>query len=255
MRSNFFKLSSAVVLTALLVIGGLSATSVSAGVQPQATMAATMMSGTMMSGTMMAGATMASGMDGAYPPCPVAMGAMSGTMASTMMMPATMMSGMMASTMMPATMMAGATMAMTMPAAAMVTSPFVDNKGCKLTATLAGTNEVPKVGAPNGKGTAILTITRPATGPGQICFQLTVSGITLPASAAHIHAGAAGVAGPVVVPFAAPDATGKSSGCTSGVSPALIEQILTEPATFYVNVHNADFPAGAMRGQLSASAS
>jgi len=166
-----------------------------------------------------------------------------------------MMSGMMASTMMPATMMAGATMAMTMPAAAMVTSPFVDNKGCKLTATLAGTNEVPKVGAPNGKGTAILTITRPATGPGQICFQLTVSGITLPASAAHIHAGAAGVAGPVVVPFAAPDATGKSSGCTSGVSPALIEQILTEPATFYVNVHNADFPAGAMRGQLSASAS
>jgi hypothetical protein len=75
-----------------------------------------------------------------------------------------------------------------------------------------------------------------------------VSGIA-PATAAHIHVGAAGVAGPVVVPLAPP--TGTSSGCVTGVSPELIKAITQNPQNYYVNVHNAEFPAGALRGQLS----
>src|SRR5260221_690102 len=69
-------------------------------------------------------------------------------------------------------------------------------------------------------------------------------------AASDIHAGAKGVAGPVVVPLAPPDKFGKSTGCTTGVPRDLITQILTMPYNFYVNVHTSDFPGGAARGQI-----
>jgi hypothetical protein len=78
--------------------------------------------------------------------------------------------------------------------------------------------------------------------------------IKLPAIAAHIHRGAASVAGPVVVPLQPPDSFGRSRSCTTGVDRALIKEILTEPYNFYVNVHTTDFPNGAMRGQLESKA-
>jgi hypothetical protein len=85
-------------------------------------------------------------------------------------------------------------------------------------------------------------------GQSEICFEITVSGIA-PATAAHIHVAPAGVAGPVVVPLT-PPTSGSSSGCVS-VDPGLIKAIRQNPSAYYVNVHNADFPAGAVRGQLS----
>ncbi|MBI2861424.1 MAG: CHRD domain-containing protein, partial [Chloroflexi bacterium] len=48
-----------------------------------------------------------------------------------------------------------------------------------------------------------------------------------------------------------PPTTGSFSGCAEGVDPALIQAIITSPENYYVNVHNAEFPAGAVRGQLS----
>src|SRR5262249_31092041 len=74
-----------------------------------------------------------------------------------------------------------------------------------------------------------------------------------PAAAAHLHSGAAGVAGPVVVPFATPNASGTSSGCAPA-NRALVEKILKTPASYYVNVHTAEFPGGAIRGQLTGTA-
>jgi len=107
---------------------------------------------------------------------------------------------------------------------------------------------VPGPGDPDGSGTALVTLN-----PGQreVCFRIEVANITLPAIGAHIHAGPAGVAGPVVVPFVAPGADGTSSGCTSNVDRNLILAILRNPAAYYVNVHTTDFPGGAVRGQLS----
>lgn len=118
-------------------------------------------------------------------------------------------------------------------------------QGRTLSATLTGAAEVPGPGDPDGSGTATLTVN---PGLGQICYALTVSGIA-PATAAHIHVGAVGVAGPVVVPLE-PPTQGTSSGCVS-VSRELALAILTSPSDYYVNVHNAEYPAGALRGQLS----
>ena len=64
--------------------------------------------------------------------------------------------------------------------------------------------------------------------------------------AAHIHKGKAGVAGPVVVPFGAHY---KSKGCTTTTA-AIAAAIQRNPAAYYVNVHNAKYPGGALRGML-----
>ena len=55
-------------------------------------------------------------------------------------------------------------------------------------------------------------------------------------------------AGPVVVPLA-PPTSGFSSGCVT-VTRELAKAIVKDPENYHVNVHNADFPEGAPRGQL-----
>ena len=117
--------------------------------------------------------------------------------------------------------------------------------GRPFSTTLTGAEEVPGPGDPDGSGFARLTLNQ---GQQEICFELTVSGIE-PATAAHIHIGPVGVAGPIVVGLEAPTG-GSSSGCVS-VDPDLIKDIRQNPEAYYVNVHNAPFPAGALRGQLS----
>jgi hypothetical protein len=116
--------------------------------------------------------------------------------------------------------------------------------GRPLSTLLTGSQEVPGPGDSDGSGTVHLTLNH---GQGQICWNLSVAGIDA-ATAAHIHRGETGVAGPVVVPLEAP-ADGNSDGCAD-VDRDLIREILQDPDQFYVNVHNSEFPAGAIRGQL-----
>jgi hypothetical protein len=103
------------------------------------------------------------------------------------------------------------------------------------------------LGDPDGSGVALITIN---LGQREICWEMSVSDITLPATASHIHEAAVGVRGSIVVGLTAPDATGLVTGCTAGLSRELLAEILNSPADFYVNVHTSDFPAGAIRGQL-----
>jgi hypothetical protein len=70
-----------------------------------------------------------------------------------------------------------------------------------------------------------------------------------PVIAAHIHRGAAGTNGPIVVPFVAPT-TGMSQGCVS-VADALLNEIRSDPGGFYVNVLTTAHPGGEIRGQLT----
>jgi len=114
----------------------------------------------------------------------------------------------------------------------------------KMTTALTGATEVPGPGAPDGKGSAELTFD---TAKNQVCYMLMSSGTDTP-TMAHIHKGKAGVAGGVVVALTAP-ANGMSEGCAE-LSVDALQAILHDPGDYYVNVHTAAFPKGAMRGQL-----
>lgn len=109
---------------------------------------------------------------------------------------------------------------------------------------LTGSQEMPAPGDPDGTGTAKVTADAATN---QVCYDLTVQAIARP-TAAHLHRGAVGVAGPPVVTFDAPT-NGASSGCVS-VERTLAAAVIADPANFYVNVHTADYPQGAVRGQL-----
>jgi hypothetical protein len=102
-------------------------------------------------------------------------------------------------------------------------------------------------GDPDGAGSALLTLN---PGQGEVCWHTSVTNIALPATASHIHQAAQGVRGPIVIVLSPPDATGEAVGCRSGVDRALLADILQHPASYYVNVHTAPFPSGAIRSQL-----
>jgi hypothetical protein len=123
-------------------------------------------------------------------------------------------------------------------------------QGRPFSTALTGAAEVPGPGDPNASGTAFITLNQ---GQGEVCFDLSWAGIDGTVTAAHIHVGPAGVAGPVVVPLfsGAFAGTDSASACISGVSEELIKAIRHDPANYYVNVHSTVFPAGAIRGQLS----
>lgn len=112
-----------------------------------------------------------------------------------------------------------------------------------LHAMLTGSAEVAG-GDTDGSGTFSATID---TSKGQLCYELTVSGIAA-ASAAHIHRGEEGKNGGPVVSLEAP-AEGSSKACVD-VDADVLSELAANPAGFYVNVHNAEFKGGALRGQL-----
>ena len=114
-----------------------------------------------------------------------------------------------------------------------------------MTASLTGAQEVPGPGDPDGSGTAEITI---VDATDNICWDVNVRNIA-PATAAHIHRGAQGEAGPPVVTLEAPT-DGSNEGCVAAPG-ALADEIEANPAGFYVNIHNAEFPNGAVRGQLA----
>jgi hypothetical protein len=117
--------------------------------------------------------------------------------------------------------------------------------GRMLRAMLTGSQEAPNPGDPDGSGYFTLELNQ---GQGTISYELTVENID-PASAAHIHIGPIGKAGPVVLHLEAPT-DGSSSGVLQ-VDAELIKAIRKNPGAYYVNVHNRAFPTGAVRGQLS----
>ncbi len=126
-----------------------------------------------------------------------------------------------------------------------------------LEADLDGRSEVGATralaGDPNGRGEVY--VFGVDGDPTTLCYVLTVDKIAT-ATAAHIHEGPAGSNGPVVVNLAAPG-DGNAADClTEGeagkfVGDQTVAEILANPEDYYVNVHNAEYPGGAIRGQLA----
>ncbi len=115
-----------------------------------------------------------------------------------------------------------------------------------LTADLTGADEVPGPGARDGSGTARLVV----TSDGKVCAELATTRID-PVTAAHVHTGTAGTAGPVVVTLPTPTG-GRASGCVTA-DPTTTAAVAANPAAAYVNLHTAALPDGAIRGQLTRS--
>lgn len=113
--------------------------------------------------------------------------------------------------------------------------------GAPRVTTLSGAEEAPGPGDPDGSGFASIRLN---VGQERVCWEISYEGIE-PARAAHIHRAPAGSPGGVVVPLN-PD----EPGCNPADGD-LIQEIIDFPERFYVNVHNAEYPAGALRGQLS----
>ena len=131
-----------------------------------------------------------------------------------------------------------------------------------LSAVLTGLAEFPGPGDADGTGTASVTVDPEA---GTLCYSVSTANIVTPITLAHIHEGVAGTTPPnnIRVHFsAAPgDADGVFSGCAANPGdynvPAgvtiqqFLQGLVNNPSNYYVNVHNAVHPAGAVRGQLA----
>lgn len=110
-----------------------------------------------------------------------------------------------------------------------------------LVSTLNGANETAG-GDMHGTGSFTVNID---TDSGDFCYTLTAAKIAKP-TMAHIHSGAAGVNGAPVITIDV------ASDMCVAVDPEVLKAIVAAPGNYYVNIHTADFPGGAIRGQLAA---
>ena len=105
---------------------------------------------------------------------------------------------------------------------------------------LSGANEVPPV-TTSATGDGTITV----ADDGAVSGSVTTKGIQ--GTAAHIHAGAAGKNGPVVVPFTKDGDTYKAAAGAK-LNPDQMKAF--KAGELYFNVHSAANPNGEIRGQL-----
>ncbi len=115
--------------------------------------------------------------------------------------------------------------------------------------TLAGSNENP-ANASTAKGRVFAKLNG-----SNLEIVVSFSGLTANATAAHIHEAPAGTNGPVRVDFVSLGfPVGQKSGIfstTVALTPAL--QTALAAGNLYVNIHNATFPGGEIRAQITAA--
>jgi hypothetical protein len=112
---------------------------------------------------------------------------------------------------------------------------------------LSGEQAVPGPGDQDGQASGTLTIDDET---GEVSWEFEYSEIAVP-QAMHIHMGATGEGGGVVVPLNVESRRGEGTlaGSTTAQSD-VVAAILASPASYYVNIHNAEFSGGAVRAQL-----
>lgn len=137
-------------------------------------------------------------------------------------------------------------------ASASTAAPDTSGPAAYFAASLVGRNEVPvagkpAVGDPDGRAVELLRVQG-----NQVSFALTWKGIGAPTEA-HVHLGAKGVNGAVEIALfgsALPGSVDSVTGTVTVTDRALLDSLREDPGAFYANVHTAQFPGGALRGQL-----
>src|SRR3954471_8052807 len=120
------------------------------------------------------------------------------------------------------------------------------NSSNEFKATMKGSSESPK-GPSSASGTFTVEFKN-----GQACYKMSVKGLGAKPIAAHIHRGAAGTNGPIVIdlkPTFKGTSPRVSSKCVAARA-SIVSAVRRNPAGFYANVHTSANPAGAARGQL-----
>jgi hypothetical protein len=120
----------------------------------------------------------------------------------------------------------------------------------KLVTSLTGSEEVPGPADTGGTGQAWVTVEG-----NKVCWKVSWSGLSQPATASHIHFAAKGIAGDIVVPFFGDGRKANGKGfdqsCATVQNLAVINGLRNNPTSYYVNVHTSQYPKGAIRGQLA----
>ncbi len=131
----------------------------------------------------------------------------------------------------------------------------------KFAATLTGPNEVPAV-TTNATGTATFRLSGTT-----VNYTITATGLSGSVAASHIHVGAPGVSGPIVLPFPGSAISNGSNGSatisgsftSADVTPQSnppinnLDDLLAQmkAGNTYTNIHTAAHPGGEIRGQIS----
>jgi hypothetical protein len=116
-----------------------------------------------------------------------------------------------------------------------------------LTANMTPDEEVPQKGPAGATGSATLDVN---SDNNQVCYTFITQNLNDPLTGGHIHKGAKGVAGDVLIDLKV--TAGNLKGCVTG-EPAKIQAMLADAQGHYVNLHTQANPAGAVRGQLMAA--
>jgi hypothetical protein len=131
---------------------------------------------------------------------------------------------------------------------ALAVPAFVSAAAVVLVSDMSGKKEIPGPGDKDGRGAGEFKLKAKR---GRVCFLIEYEKIQAP-FAGHIHKGDKANAGPIKVTlFDDPDgARSPIEGCAKKVKSRLIRRIAKDPKSYYVNLHNEEFPDGAIRGQL-----
>ena len=124
-----------------------------------------------------------------------------------------------------------------------------DDEGGSFTADLTGAEEVCEGDTCGGDGTGTAEVDINSD-RNEVCYDIRLAGVEN-VTAAHIHEGEEGEAGPVVIglEYEGDDTGGEA--CVDGVDEGELENVSENPSSYYVNVHSERYPDGAVRGQLA----
>jgi hypothetical protein len=116
----------------------------------------------------------------------------------------------------------------------------------QFTVPFSGDEVVPGPGDPDGGGGVFVTLGRNS---GTFCFFADTANISTPLTVVHLHRGLRGAAGQVIRDLHGPSTDPDVSGCFN-VGRDLIRDIGKNRNNYYIDIHNQEFPDGALRAQL-----